>query len=96
MTKGKKGKRKKTKVPYITIAVSLSDRQQKRFELSKPYITFEEMKRRGISQRRGGLRDYTKGNGLFGGLHGIFYWDPILMGSRAKTSVVKAQHLTVR
>lgn len=87
--KGKKNKLKKTKLPYITIAVKLSNKQRERFGLTKPYITFEDMDRMSISQRRGGLRDYTKGNGLFGKYHGVYYWNPILMGGKSKTSVVK-------
>jgi len=91
MIAGKKGKRKKTMLPYITIAVDLTETQQKRLNTPKQYITFEEMERRKISQRRGCFRDYTNGNGLFGKLHGVWYWNPIIMGKESRDSVVKSK-----
>ena len=90
MPAGKKGNKRKPVInKFITIAVEVTPKQQSKLGLSRQYITFDEMRKRNIIQRRGCLRDYTKGKGLFGKLHGIWYWNPIIMGTVAKDSVVK-------
>lgn len=39
--------------------------------------------------RRGGFRDYRQGKGLFGKLHGLYWWEPAIVGDPEKGVIEK-------
>ena len=88
LNKTRKKKGKKPLVRYHTIHVNPLKTPTVHKHSADGSPTGRKMPRH---KRAGGIRDYTKGNGLFGKIHGRFYFGPHLVGS-AKEGIVVSDY----
>lgn len=84
-------KREKRGIPAITFKTLVVEplRQQIRQEASKDEPEQQSQIKRALHIARGHFKDYRTGGGLFGKLHGLYWWDMQLRGSADAGMVIK-------